>query len=625
MTAIGNDSANIDTSSNANLSGSWHQLVFPINTQNITTSGELKLIGVPNNFHITANATGTAYEQPLLANININIVDRIANIKTFAINSGQSIVNLKGTIGEKLALNWDLNSPNLGELLPNASGDLLSQGSLNGDLKSPKLNASIKSNSISYNNTKLKQLDVVARGSFTNNSEPIDISANLKTVFQGSFELARDLELSIEGSGQNHSIVVNSTLFSQSNFSLLAEGGLNDYGWLGQLNKLNLDDPTYQQWRLSEPVNIESKSRALTAENACLANQSQKICVTLNADTDRLKIDGKANTLELANLNPLLSLYDMTLSGQVEGDFAYLKNTDQADSNLHAELNAQNSTLEVKTTEQTQQAFKLKSIKISLDQQPLITAKAQFLLESGDKVSADIAVDSNIESPDFDHANLRGRIVAQLSDLSEFQALSTPVSGLRGSLNANINLGGSIDSPTVGMQSQLKNGQFDIPDLGLSLTDIDLNATSVGRQNIEIGGNLTSGQGNLKVNGKLDFAKLDEPRFDLNLDGDNLALMSTHEINIDGNLNTDIVITKDSLELNGEIDLIQADLDFRLPENAILASKDVVLMGDKDEQEDTQQTINLTINLGDKTHINSQGLDASLTCLLYTSPSPRDS
>lgn len=627
ISLIGNSNTDQGTTNpEAKLSGNWRKLGFPLDktAQKIVTSGKLEISGTPHDLSIIANATGTAYDKPLLADIHIRIAERIANIKAFTIKSGDSRIDLDGTIGDQLTLYWDLDSPNLSELLPGSSGDLTSQGLITGDLESPTLNASAKSKGIAYGEIKFEQLDVVAKGSLANNSTPIDVAASLRTVSQGSSELARDVELTVKGSGKQHTIAANSTLFGQSDFSLMANGELSDSGWFGQLNTLRLDDPTYKQWQLAEPINIKSEGAMFTTDNACLMNQSQRICVTANADKTGLVVNGNITELGLANLSPLLSLYDITLLGQLTGDFNYTKKAHQAHSNLGLTLNAQESTFAVEAIEQGQQTFNLNEINIELNQQESITAKGLFVLQNGDRVSADITVDSKIESSDFNHANLRGRIVAQLSDLSEFQAITAPINGLQGSLNANITLGGRISSPTVGMQTQFEKGQFEIPDLGLSLTEIDLSATSVGRQNIEVTGNLVSGDGDLKIDGKLDFATLNEPRFDLNLSGNQLELMNTHEIHIDGNVDTSIIITKDLIELTGVLDLIEADLDFRLPENAILASQDVVLMGSETEQESAQQKIDLTIKLGDKTHINSQGLDAFLTGELQILQEPNE-
>lgn len=613
-----------NTSSKADLSGEWQNLAWPIDKpeQQIVTSGAFELVGVASNFKVTGNATGTAYSKPMIAKVDVQLVDRIANVKMLKLNSGNSQLTLSGKAGSQLALDWDLNSPNLAHLLPNASGDLIISGQLRGELKSPTISASAKSNRMLFKKAEVQGLSITANGSLNNKADALAFEASADKVTQDSFELARELTLSINGTGKTHSISANSLLFGRSKFALKANGGLTNSGWLGKLSRLELDDPAYKEWMLVKPVGIKHEERMLTIDQACLANQKQSICLKLRSDKNGLQGSGQLTSLALENLNPMLSLYDISIAGQANGGFNYSRKAGQIYSEIDAQLQALESSLVVKNGEDSLQTFELDSIKLELEQNKSISAKALIQLNGGDRASADITVDSKIESPDFDQANLRGRIVAELSDLGQFQAVTAPLSNLQGSLNANVNLGGSIAAPNVGMQTRLKDGQLDIPDLGLSLKGIDLNATSLGRKSIEVSGNLFSGKGQLDIDGELDFAKLNEPRFALQLSGENIELMHTPEVHIDGDVNTTTVITKDLIDLSGSINLVHADLDFQLPENAILASPDVVLLGTETEQKRANQKIDLTIGLGEQTHINSQGLDTYLTGKLQVLQEP---
>lgn len=609
---------------NADLSGSWQNLGWPITNgvKQINTSGDFGFLGVPENFVIKGLSSGRSYQRPLLAEIDVHVINNSADINVLKIRSGHSKIDVSGRVGDELALSWDLSSPDLSELLPGFNGDLISKGRLNGKTNAPRFAASAKSNSINVNGIIASGFNLNTNGYLGTTNEEIKLNASVLSVQQNDSELAKDVSIILNGSGQAHTLSVNSLLFGQSVFTMNAKGGLTDNGWLGKLNDLSLDDPTYRKWSLGVPISIERKGNKLTSEKACLENGEQAVCINVGSNSLGIMATGDVRKLELNNLNPLLSLYDVSLLGQLNGTFSYDKRTDNPSAIIEAQLQAKNSTVSVRHANSDSQTLIIESADVDIRQNQTLTAKARLLLENDDRVSAEISVAQAFESAEFSTAALNGRVFAELKDLSKFRAVTAPLSDLKGSLNADINLSGSVSQPSIGMQTELKNGQVSIVDLGLTLNQIEFSARSTGDQKITLDGSLNSGKGQLHIDGDLNFEKLNQPLIGLSIKGDNVELMNTNEIHIDGNLDTKIIITNTLIDVSGNVSLVQADLDFQLPENAILASEDVILLGEEQAQQSAQQKINLSIDLGNQAHIRAQGLDAYLVGKLHVIQEP---
>lgn len=597
-----------------NLSGSWDNLGWPLNalTRPISSSGDFNAVGVPDDFRVTARASGEAYQKTITAHADIQVVDQIADINALTLRSGSSLVDVSGRFGDELALTWNIASLDLSELVPGSSGDLVSRGKLDGNISAPRFSASATSAAINYNDVQIRNLDIAANGLLSASADAISVNASVEQIKQGSTELVKDLILTVNGTGQAHTLSIESLLFGQSVFTLNGQGAIKSNRWMGQLLDLSWDDAEYGKWELEQPVELIVEDAGVTADKACLKNQKQSICMSITTNNASLTANADVHELELSNFNPLLGLYDASVSGIINGKFDYQKKASAPNSTVLAELVATNSVISIAQANAEPQSLTIAATSLTIAQDQTITASANLVLENEGTLSAELSIASAFESLNFSTAKLTGHATANLNDLSRFQAIISPLSDLKGSFNADIDLNGSLSEPIVGMQTELSNGEVKIPDLGLELTDIALSAKSSGEQKVIINGAITSGDGLLRMTGDLDLSKPGSPRVAVFIKGDNIELMKTPEVHVDGDIDASIVITDDLIDVNGNIALVQADLDFQLPENAILASEDVVLMGEEQVKNSSPHKIRLKVDLGDQTHIRAQGLDATL-------------
>ena len=606
-----------NSSAHADLKGQWKSLSWPLNRDNTETvlsnsHGSFVLRGHADDFKFTANADGESYSNQLTTDIDIRVLPQIIELNTVKFQTGETELDISGQLGESLALNWHIVSPDLSVISPNLSGDFKSQGQLKGTRTHPQFDGSASSKQFRFNDIVISGVALSGKGALSSNNDDFFIKGNISDVQQASANVANNLNIDLSGSGKNHKLSISSQLFGQSDFKLNARGGISRSGWSGNLDTLELSDPFYDTWKLSRVVPIKRNGDKLITDLLCLNNLSQSLCVQFNANSTKTNISAIIKDVDLNNLNPLLSLYDATASGLINGDFNYLKsNTDNA-ATIDAKLDSLNSVINFKQLQGQAQQLKFASVSAIIRQQNTLLVDGNLQLQNGDRVDINLNVDAAIEDPGFSSAPLNGNIIAQLDDLTAVKAAIPMLSNLNGSFNSDIKISGSFDVPKVAMQTQLNDANLAIPDLGLNLKSINLVATSSDKQRIVLIGSLNSGKGTLNIDGSLDFAKLNDPQVQLSIKGQQLELMKTPEILIDGDVDLNIAVNNTLLDLSGSVNLTQADLDFQPPENAILASEDVVLLGLEDQQKAMQTQMNLSLNLGDKTHIRAQGLDAFL-------------
>lgn len=608
-----------DNSAQANLNGQWSNLSWPLKkpsrqSGNIISdsNGFFTLRGQANDIQLMAHSDGKLYANPLNANIDVRVLPTRLEINALKFKSGETKVDIAGQLGDKLSLNWLIQSPDLAALSPELSGDFTSRGELRGTREKPHFDGIANSTRLAYNDLTIAGVQIKAKGALSARLDTIAVSANVASIQQQKSNLASNVDLALVGTGAKHTLNIKSTLFGQSDLSLMAQGGITNTGWSGRLDSLELADPDYDTWTLKQAVAITHDDAKLNTDLMCLTNQRQSACVTLNTNETTTHASGSISAVDLNNLNPLLSLYDATVSGVLNGDFDYQKPHTDGTATINATLDTTKTLVTFKQIQGEPQRLSIASVSARLTQQKSLSVDATLQLDNGDQATLDFNVAAALGETGFSSAPINGKVRANIDDLSALKAAIPLLNSLDGTLNSDIELSGHLDQPLIAMQAQLANANLSITDLGLNLTAINLKAHSSDKQKIELAGSLQSGQGQLNLDGILDLTKPNDPRVKLSVKGQSLELMKTPEIHVDGDVDLTVLASKQQLNLNGAVNLIEASLDFQLPENAILASEDVVLLGQEKSHKGMQTQMNLSLNLGDKTHIRAQGLDAFL-------------
>lgn len=617
------------------LQGSWQDLTWPLTggAEQLRANGSFTVEGDSARYAVNANAQGESFSKPLSAEAQFIIRGQTLEIDTLKVRSAKSTLQAEGSFGENYDLSWNLQSPELGDFLPSANGPLFSRGTLSGTRDQPKLNVQASSAALSYANYQVQQLNLNGVLDGVANTGQIDLALSTGALRINNQLLATNTAFNASGSLGQHTLRLNADLASRGQLQVRVDGALQrsqsnallESDWQATLRTLDISDPRLGRWSLDDPLQFALAKDSLSASQGCLVNGQQALCVQANLGQQEMLLEATMQALDLANLNRLTSLYDISVSGQADGDLKYQKQAGQASGVLQAQLQSRDSKLTWQDSidgELSEEVLPIDRLSINVTQQQTLQATANIELQGDDKLSAELNVDAPIEAADFMQAEARANANLRIDDLSILPAVLLEAVSLNGSLRAQGELNGSLASPKIIASAALDNAQADIPELGLKLQDLQFDVNSSGTSKVTLNGSLRSGEGTLNLDGDVDFIDITAPAVNLQLSGQQITLANTSELDIVGDIQLNAKLSQKLLDLRGDLKFQKALIDFKLPDTAVSVSNDVVLQGDQQEQSRTQQKLRLNVDLGDSTRIKAKGLDAKLLgqILIFQNP-----
>jgi translocation and assembly module TamB len=610
-----------DDLGSVDIKGVWSSLSWPLASAidspaaQVISDGKLSVNGSSQRYAVVANATGKAYEQDLKADITMLLIGSTVEVEKLSVASGKSRLAANGKIDDRLNLSWSIASPDIGDFLVDGSGPVTSNGKITGLRNKPKVSMTASSKGLSLAGFSIDDLDMTAVASLANANEPLDISLQASSIRQEQKTIANLLSINIDGKVESHSISLESTLANNANLNIRAKGSLLNDKWTGVLSRLDLNDPNLAEWALKNDVSIKVANGDFTVSESCLINQSQALCFEAKKNSKSTNITAALTALDLANLNRFAQLYDLNIEGQVNGEFSYIKALNQTSATIDGYLESKSAVLtwqESGDDELSDESLVFESIRANINQVDRLKGSIDVILANADTATFEFSVDQAVESATFMQAQALGRAKLAIADLSILPTVLLDAVSLNGALNADLELTGSLTAPDIVASGELKNARADIPELGLQLEGLELNVTSDGTSKIDVRGQLRSGSGELLLSGNVDFVNLQSPKLTLVLDGKDLQLADTPELNVVGDIELTAKLEDELLDLRGAVVIDRADLDFKLPETAVLVSNDVVLEGAEAQVSSLKQRLKVTVDLGEKTNIRAQGLDANL-------------
>jgi translocation and assembly module TamB len=180
-------------------------------------------------------------------------------------------------------------------------------------------------------------------------------------------------------------------------------------------------------------------------------------------------------------------------------------------------------------------------------------ANATLALRHGGRVAVSAEMSLPMELSLFDarllDQPLSGRVVASGADLAIVEAFSPSLRQAKGTLVANLSVGGTWNRPTLGGTVSIASGEVDVRPLGVRLRNLTAALTAVpGRDSVSVQINTTSGgaNGTLSLRGSIAYAQRDNPRLDLHLDARNFQVIDRRSV-----ASLYISTTRSGLELSG--------------------------------------------------------------------------
>jgi len=621
----------------ATIHGDWQKfgIVLDANAPMIKSGGTFEFVGSPSQASFKANMLGSVSDQHLNeidfhSDIGLNWADETLSLDNVYLRSGQTDLHIEGSVGANYSVDWRISSPNLSELIPQVLGDFNSDGRVTGSRDAPHIEFNADSSEMRWSNSRVVGFAASGNIAVFDHDAPLSVSVKVDELnFQGR-DFARAGALDISGTTGRHKGVLQATLVSDTVMRLALRGGAvsrqDATGWAGDIVELSVASSDWGEWSLAKKASLKMLDQEYVISPTCIQNTSQSICLNADINPNSRAVNLALDAISLAAVNPLLNSSGITVTGQLDGQIAYSKQSEDVNSTLDGFLTSSNTVLnwqEAVAGQHKTKSVAVQKVDVNVAQTNQLSLNGLISMADGSGLEVSAIASRAFDSRDFESASLRGLAKLRLSDLSALPPELFGMLPVNGELDARIDLAGVISEPVLALDAAILNASVELPEVGLSLTEIGATVKSVDQSLVVLQGTVKSGDGLLDLDGQVDLADMTAPIVTAHLQGKALTLANTHELMIVGDLDLDTIVTKELVDLRGSVRLANAELDFALPESAVLASGDVILLGEEQVDKPIGQLVDLMIDLGESTHISAQGLDAMLVGELRVHQQPQ--
>jgi len=512
-------------------------------------------------------------------------------------------------------LHYRIDAPALDALWPGLRGRLSGEGQLSGNWRQPDLDLQLTGTDLGYQAWSLARLNLEARGSFQT-----DRPMNLNLALEGA---ARDGQILIENlllTGRGHSDAHELSLTARSpegDLGLGIRGRLTDApGWSGRVNRLNLNDTRLGNWSLDGPAALTADAVNARLDPLCLTQDGARLCL----EGQRDPVTGLEASLDLGEL-PLERFAEFLPDNlELEGLLGANARLQLRDSlSLEAQARVAESRMHVLDLDGERETIPFRDLGIDarLSNGELQARAALSFMEQG-QASAELTA-----SPEGTTHRLDGQARADLNELRWLELFAPQVRDPRGRLRADLTLGGTLADPAFSGQLRLQDGHLGIPEAGLELEDIQIEASAEGVDRLTITGQVRSGPGQLELTGEFGLAETGEPWAELRLVGERFQAVRLPEAQVFISPDLAMALAGREIRLSGELAVPEATIELReLPPQAVSVSRDEVIVDAEESAPPWEVHTQVNLSLGDQVSLSGFGLSARLTGQVDVEDSP---
>ncbi|HDS0922687.1 TPA: translocation/assembly module TamB [Stenotrophomonas maltophilia] len=515
---------------------------------------------------------------------------------------GNSRLTARGSVGDRLDVQAQLEPVQLDDLMPGSTGTLRGQVQVRGPRTAPDITADLVGSGLRYADYSAEALSIRGRLPWQ--------GSNGTLALQGTNVQAGMLldTITVDARGS----VSNLRLDAQAKNELGAvalEGGVRQQGtaWRGDIAALRIAPIKGDAWALRAPATFGIQGSTFTLTDTCLgAATGGALCASANWPRDGLKVRGDA--LPLALVQPWLPPQsgrrlhlrgEITLDGQIrprgnawEGSakIASLEGGIRLGDNARGEL------------------VRYDQFSATLEMTP-----AQINAKLGVGFQGNGFVDAKVQTGWDANAPLNGELYLNMSRLYWIELFSPDIVRPTGLIEGHVSLRGTRGTPSLGGEAKLSNFKGEFPALGLTFDQGSGSFTAQPDGSAKITAQANSGKGTLYVDGGLSWFGDAQP-LQLHIHGENVLLSNTPELRIVANPNLGFTLAKAAMQLRGTVHVPEADLDLERLDRGTSVSEDVVVLDPADPEEGPSLPLDmdLTVSLGDKVRMAGFGLKGGL-------------
>jgi translocation and assembly module TamB len=527
-----------------------------------------------------------------------------------ALSLGNSRVDAKGKVGDKLDIDAKLRPLHLDDLLPDANGSIAGTLKLTGARNAPNVDADLSGTGLKWSGYSADALSVRGRLPWTGSGGELAVRGSAVDVGMVLDSVRLDARGAVENLQFNGD--ASNTMGSVSLAGTALKRGAN---WQGSLDALQLTPSKGSNWRLQQAARYTQNGSAFTLTPACLAaSGGGALCAQANWPKQGIQVH--ADALPLTLLQPWLPPSNgrpLTLRGDIKLE-ASVKPAGKAwGGELH--LSSLDGGLKLGNNARGE-IVRYDNFTLDVDFNPQ-TIKGRL----GTGFKGDGFVDATIATGWDEFAPLKGDIYFHNSRLFWMELFSPDLVRPTGKLQGHVGLAGTRGTPALSGDAQLTEFKGELPSLGITLTEgvANLDAQADGSARIDgtlksvssTGGTVNSGT--LSVDGTLDW-KVEGSPLQFNIRGKDFLISDTTELQAVASPDLQVGFANNTIQVRGKVDVPSATIDVEKLDDGVSVSEDVVVLDPADPERlpSSRLDLDMAITLGDAVKLNGYGLEGTL-------------
>jgi translocation and assembly module TamB len=542
----------------------------------LSSQGEMKN-QQPEGELLLESLRGTLRDYPVQGDGQIAFHGKQATINAFNLQSGPNLIEASGTVGEQLALDWSMTAPDLAGFWPGLSGELNGQGRLQGSAESPQVTAELSGQGIIFQHYALERVNSELDLSLAQ-SQPIklQLDASGLTVDGRQWEA---LKVDLDGLVNAHRLKVDLSGEDVPQLALSIDAGLDEAeSWKGQLQQLRAESKGLGVWQLEQAADFHLGQVEQTLKPLCLSSKESRLC----GEFAKQKRAGWQSKLQLEKFNlqslevwapggsrlkGLLAL-EADLNASQAGDVKGKIDLSLAQAGLGFDYEQQHHEID----------FSGSRVSARLDDQGGI-AELDMPLKSLGGFTGKLRLPGlTLSEFDIQQQAISGQIKGGIENLAMISTLFPQLQNSRGDLDVDFDIQGVVAEPRVKGKAKLVGGAVDIAELGTELKDVELLIEAVERDRLKVVGRVSSGDGQLSINGSTKLNAAEGYPSEYKITGQSWRAVDIPEAEVLVSPDIKFTHAADGSEVRGVIKVPYARLRPRaLPQGAVSVSSDMVL------------------------------------------------
>jgi len=596
-----------------------------------TSDGTLR-DGNPYGQVDVTDLAGNLRGNPVAGTVHLGLAGERYNLPRLDLRSGSARLAASGSFTKTAAnLDFRLEAPNLGEALPESGGAITMQGNLSGPFKAPHVRAQGNGQSLVWKTYNVATLALNADVDLANQG-PIVLDLNATKV--GAAGRTFDTVVVTGRGTQGSHTVTLAVRAPDGSLDLGLAGGLQGTtAWTGQIQRLDFKNQQTGSWSLAAPAGLTASATAASLRSFCWTsrdNGNARLCADGQwSQTGPWNASGTIADLPFSLAKPFLPP-DLTITGAVNGTF---RGQGAANGFVTANVDLKPGPGEVRYPLESG-----KTAQIRFDQGTVtLTAGAA----GQDGLAAHVAlnfpdtgkIDGTLRLPQYNalgaplqQQTVGGHIVASFTNLGLVEAFVPDLKNPKGTLDADLTLGGTVASPKAVGAVNLRGAQVDVPEYNLQVRQIELAAKSDGTGPLQVNGAASSGGGTVTIGGTV---PLDQKPASLTVEGRRFLVSNTKEIRVIVTPHLKIAMQNQRIDVTGDVNVPEAKFTQQKKKRAAIpVSKDVVIIPISEQRtaavnkKPLELHAQVRVVLGEKVMVEASGFTGSPYGSLLISEQP---